>query len=159
MANAFHKIKHSFLFQTLEKIKFAKKANHSSTTRKHCKIVNKLEMANAFNKVGYNFLLQTLEMFKFAKEWIIQWIKACIVEPWIMPLISDQPIHFFVALRGIKQGWPLSPYLYILMLATFGKSVELARWQGIHLRIKIVWGSKSMNHFHFPNNTLFWRGI
>jgi hypothetical protein len=77
-------------------------------------MVIKLDMANAFDRVKHAFLFSVMQKFGFSK-YFIDWIQACIGSPWIAPLINGRPSQFFQASKGLRQGFPLSPSLYIIL--------------------------------------------
>ena len=62
------------------------KVIHSSLQRKEKGMVVKLDLANAF-RARHNFLLGVLHKFGSGTEFI-NWICACISEPWIDPLVN-----------------------------------------------------------------------
>ena len=83
-----------------------------------------------------------------------RWIKNFISIPWIAPLVNGRPTKFFQASRGIRQGCPLSPYLYILVVDSMSR--KLQQWQNIEeLRgLKIARGVRSANHAQFVDDTI-----
>eukprot|EP00253_Pinus_taeda_P004043 PITA_04043 len=84
----------------------------------------KLDMANAFDRVNHSFLLQVLRSFGFPPQFI-NLIKACISCPWIAPMVNGRPTSFFQAQRRLRQGCPLSPFLYILMANSLSKNLAV----------------------------------
>ena len=76
-------------------------------------MIVKLDLANAFDKVQLNFLFAVMLNLGFHPH-LISWIRACISGPWIAPLINGRPTNFFHASRGLRQGCPLSPLLYVI---------------------------------------------
>jgi hypothetical protein len=74
----------------------------------------KIDMENAFDHVKHSFLFEVLRKLDF-NHFFISWIGACITTPWIAPLINGRHAPFFQATRGLIQGFPLSPMLYVLM--------------------------------------------
>lgn len=71
-------------------------------------------MFNAFDRVSLPYLMAAVKKFGFSKD-IIEVIQASISDPWIAPLINRRPSEFFQSTRGLRQGCPLSPFLYIIM--------------------------------------------
>jgi hypothetical protein len=63
-------------------------------------MVVKLDMENAFDRVKHNFLLSVLKAYGFLENFI-SWIKSCINNPWISPLLNGCPTKFFKARRGL----------------------------------------------------------
>eukprot|EP00253_Pinus_taeda_P029587 PITA_29587 len=86
---------------------------HSSLHRKEKGMVIKLDLANAFDRVRHSFLFDVLQKMGFNPNFI-KWIRACISEPWIAPLVNGRAVDFFKASRGLRQGCPLSPLLFVL---------------------------------------------
>jgi hypothetical protein len=84
----------------------------------------------------------------------LAWISPCISDPWISPLINGRPIDFFNISRGLRQGCPLSPLLYILMVESLSRQLEKARLEKSIPRIKITRGARRINHSQFADNTL-----
>eukprot|EP00253_Pinus_taeda_P008466 PITA_08466 len=80
-------------------------AIHSSQLRKEKGMVIKLDLANAFDRVRLSFLWEVLKKFGFGMGFL-KWIHACIVDPWITPLVNGRAAGFFKALRGLRQGCP-----------------------------------------------------
>jgi hypothetical protein len=72
-----------------------------------------MDMINAFDQVRPS-LFVVLGKFGFDKEFIA-WVQAHIRSPWTTPMINGRPSTFFKISRGLRQGFPLSPLLYITM--------------------------------------------
>jgi hypothetical protein len=88
---------------------------HSSFSSKGKGMVIKLGMANAFDCVCHSFLFQVLKKFGFNID-SIKWVEYCIKGPWILPLVNGRLTGFFQSDWGLRQGFPLSPFLYIIMV-------------------------------------------
>ena len=68
-------------------------------------------------------------------------------------LINGSPSHFFTASRGIRQGCPLSPLLFILVIEGLSLLIDDARRHGLVKGIKI---SKhlSLTHLLFVDDVI-----
>jgi ribonuclease HI/exonuclease III len=130
---------------------------HSSKRRKEKGMLIKLDMANAFDRVNRSFLIKSLLAFGFSPHFV-QLINACIENPWIAPLVNGRPSNFFQARRGIRQGCPLSPFLYILMADTLSRKLSAERIAGTIPGLKSSPEAVPMNHSLFADDSLLLGG-
>jgi len=114
-------------------------------------------MANAFDRVSHSFFIYVVKNFGLAIDFI-DIIKACIQGPSISPLINGSPGRFFQRSIGLKQGFPLSPFLYIIMFDSLSRNLEHRNQSGFIIRIQFSRGVKSMNHYQFSDDTFFMGG-
>jgi hypothetical protein len=117
----------------------------------------KLDMANAFDRVKRSFLYKVLLAYGFSSEFI-NLIKACIDKPWIAPLVNGRPANYFQATRGIRQGCPLSPFLYILMADSLSRKLIAERNVGTIPGIRPTKGTEAVNHALFVDDSLLLGG-
>eukprot|EP00253_Pinus_taeda_P030665 PITA_30665 len=139
--------------QIHDTITLVQEAIHSSTSRQEKGFVLKLDLANAFDWVRHSFLFVVLKKMGFNSSFI-NTIAACISGPWISPLINGRPCEAFQSSRGLRQGCPLSPYLFILMEEPFSKALDHNRRFGHITGIKFGNGVKNINHSQFADDTL-----
>eukprot|EP00253_Pinus_taeda_P007860 PITA_07860 len=116
-------------------------------------MIIKLDMANAFDRVDHSFLRAALKKFGFSSK-IVDIISGCISNPWTAPLINGRPSNFFKSSRGLRQGCPLSPFLYIIMVETLSVHLENLRLKREIMGISIERGIKEINHSLFADDTL-----
>ena len=99
--------------QILDNIILVQEAIHTSYKKKEKGMVVKLDWAGAFDRVKHDFLFAAMRNFGFSQKFI-EWVKACVSAPWISLLVNGRPTNFFQASRGLRQGFPLSPVLYVI---------------------------------------------
>lgn len=143
--------------QMVGSIILVQEAIHSSQTRKEKGMAIKLDMENALDRVRHNFHPAVLTRFGF-NEILLSWISACIRSPWISPLVNGRPAPFFQLSRGLLQGCPISPILYILMVESLNKKLDKERENRLIPGIKISQGVTRINNFQFVDDTILLGG-
>jgi len=102
---------------------------------KNCKrktvwAVLKLDMEKAYDRLEWDFINKCLHELGFHPQWI-QWIFKCISSVSYFLLIDGEPKGFFQLTRGIRQGEPLLPYIFILCMevltTTLIKEADMAK--------------------------------
>lgn len=68
-------------------------------------------------------------------------------------LVNGSPEGFFAASRGLRQGDPLSPFLFIIMAEALGHSLENARTSWVD-GIQVTSSLPSIAHQQFANDTM-----
>ncbi|WMV45676.1 hypothetical protein MTR67_039061 [Solanum verrucosum] len=88
-------------------------------------VMCKLDIEKAYDHVNSGFLLNTLRQMGFGERWV-GWIKFCISTVRFSILVNGEPGGFFSSGRGIRQGDPLSPFLFILVMEGFDSLIRIA---------------------------------
>lgn len=73
-------------------------------------------------------------------------------------MINGRPANLFLATRGLRQGCPLSPFLYILMEDSLSKKLTLEKQNGSIPGIRIEKGIEPVNHALFTDDSLLLGG-
>ncbi|XP_052181660.1 uncharacterized protein LOC127794528 [Diospyros lotus] len=86
----------------------------------------KVNLAKAYDTVEWDFLLMTLQVMNFPSQFC-GWIRECITTPRYSVKINGQLNGFFPGGRGLRQGDPLSPYLFVLVMQVLQGIIHYSR--------------------------------
>ena len=92
----------------------------------------------------------------FGAKWV-NWIKRCITSTSFSVMINGSPEGFFNSTRGLRQGDPLSPYLFVIGMEVFSILVDKVALGGYLSGFNLVSrGGEDMQltHLLFADDTL-----
>jgi hypothetical protein len=75
----------------------------------------KIDLAKAFDRLQWNFIKGALQRLGLHPHFI-NLINACISSTSFSILVNGEPTAYFRPQRGIRQGCPLSPYLFVVAI-------------------------------------------
>ncbi|KAJ9682618.1 hypothetical protein PVL29_018523 [Vitis rotundifolia] len=110
--------------QILDAVLIANEAIDSTLKNNERGILCKLDIEKAYDKVDWTFILTVMQKMGFGEKWI-RWIRWCISTASFSILVNGTPTGFFQSSRGLRQGDPLSSYLFVIAMEVF--SVFLKR--------------------------------
>ena len=114
----------------------------------------KLNMEKAYDRIEWNYLLVTLSKLGFHNIFI-DWIKSCIATGSFSVLVNGIPGRQFRPSRGLGQGDPISPYLFILCAELLARKVHKASFSDTKdLGVKIGRSGVKVRFLTFADDTL-----
>lgn len=102
---------------------------HEARVRKQQGVVLKLDFENAYDKVNWNFLFQCLIDRGFNDRWL-EWFKTVVKGGTLNVKINDTIGRNFGSFKGVRQGDPLSPFLFNIAANCLQKMVQNAQDHG-----------------------------
>jgi hypothetical protein len=104
----------------------------------------KMDMEKAFDRMDWHFILSIMDKLGFSSTWLT-WIRLCISSISFSILLNGSPFGNFSPERGLRQGDPLSPFLFILGVEVFSRLMFKEERNG---SIKGLWIARNVTAIH-----------
>ncbi|XP_021737182.1 uncharacterized protein LOC110703699 [Chenopodium quinoa] len=113
----------------------------------------KLDMNKAYDRVNWVFLFRLLQAYGFSPYWI-QIIRQCVSTVSFQVLVNGNPLKAFQPQCGLRQGDPLSSYLFVLCMEVLSAMLRRGERSSLFKGIKISRGAPSISHLFFADDSL-----
>ena len=116
-------------------------------------VILKLDFAKAYDSVSWDFLLEVLRAMGFGRKWR-SWIRWCVSTATTSILVNGSPLRPTSMGRGLRQGDPLSPFLFALVAEVLNKMFCKALRQSCIEGIQIGDFGPAITHLQFADDTV-----
>ncbi|XP_012843177.1 PREDICTED: uncharacterized protein LOC105963331 [Erythranthe guttata] len=107
-----------------DNILLAQEMVHSISVRcRNSNLILKLDMAKAYDRVQWRFLFRVLELMGFSVN-LVDIIRRCVSSCQFSLLINGELTGYFTSFRGLGQGDPLLPTLFVLAADYFSRGLD-----------------------------------
>jgi hypothetical protein len=113
----------------------------------------KMDMEKTFDKMEWKLILAIMQHLGFHATWL-QWIESCISSTSFSIILNGSPYGLFSPKRGLRQGDPLSHFLFILGSKLLSRLLLKEERIGNIKGMKIARASHAINHFLFADDLL-----
>ncbi|GKC23951.1 RNA-directed DNA polymerase, eukaryota, partial [Tanacetum coccineum] len=126
---------------------------HWCSKKKKKSLIFKVDFEKAYDSVRWDFLEDVLKKFGFGNKWC-NWILCCLNSSKGSILVNGSPTEEFQFYKGLKQGDPLSPFLFILVMESlhlsFQRVVDTGMFKGLTLN-----DSLCLSHMFYADDAIF----
>ncbi|GKD28836.1 RNA-directed DNA polymerase, eukaryota, reverse transcriptase zinc-binding domain protein [Tanacetum coccineum] len=127
------------------------RGHNRKNSPKRCEI--QIDVQKAYDTVSWSFLEEIHGKFGFHKK-MVSWIMIYVRSTSFSICLNRESHRFFKGGRGLRQGDPISPYLFTLVMEVFSlimeKNIEESNEFGYHFRCKEL----KLSHICFVDDLL-----
>ena len=113
----------------------------------------KLDMHKAYDRVEWKFLKLIMIQLGFEVEWV-DLIMACVTSVCYQVQMNQSLSEYITPTRGLRQGDPLSPYLFLLCAEGLTSLILHEEEQGNRQGVKVCHNAPSISHLLFADDSL-----
>ena len=133
-------------FETLHYMK-----NHNSRNTGFMAL--KLDMSKAYDRVEWSFLKDVMIKMGFNDRWIVLVMKSITFVSYSL-LVNGEPFRHIIPTRGIRQGDPPSPYLFLLCSEGLHKHIQTTANNRAIKGVSICQNGLKLMHLLFADDSL-----
>jgi hypothetical protein len=138
--------------QILDAVGTTQECLHNIKSKNHKALILKLDLRKAYDLINWEFLRMILIKSGFGLA-TTSWIMSCVTSVSYAVLINGEPSPFFQRGKGLRQGCPLSPLLFILVMESLSILIRKEKEVGSLTGIKVSRITKIL-HLLFVDDVL-----
>ncbi|RVW24881.1 putative mitochondrial protein [Vitis vinifera] len=117
-------------------------------------VVFKIDFEKAYDHVDWEFLDHVLERKGFSLRWR-SWMRGCLSSTTFAILVNGNAKGWVKAIRGLRQGDPLSPFLFTIVVDVLSRLVVRAEERGLIEGLGVGRNRTRVSHLQFADDTVF----
>jgi hypothetical protein len=98
--------------------------------------------------MDWNYLMAVLNKMGFHQRWI-QWMRMCVESVDYSMLVNGEQVGPIIPGHGLRQGDPLSPYLFIICVEGLSALIRDAERRSVLMGTKVCRQAPSVSHLLF----------
>ncbi|VVA31667.1 PREDICTED: reverse mRNAase [Prunus dulcis] len=114
----------------------------------------KVDMNKAYDRIEWDFMEVLMRRMGFNSRWI-NLVLGCVRSVSFSIILNGKPGDFFCPFRGLRQGDPLSLYLFLLVSEALSLNLSKLTRDGNIQGIKLARRSPTLSHLFFADDSLF----
>lgn len=118
-------------------------------------IAVKTDISKAYDRVEWRFVKMAMKTLGFSEQWS-KLVMACVESAQYQVLINGKPHRDFRPSRGLRQGDPISPYLFVICTEMLVQMLRKAEEKGAITGLKVARGAPPISHQLYADDSLFY---
>lgn len=118
------------------------------------RMIFKVDFAKAYDSIEWDYLLDLLGRMNFPIKWI-RWVRECVTTASANVLVNGSPLGEFSLGRSIRQGDPLSPFLFLIAAEGLNLLTRRAVKEGLLKAVEVGRDRVEITHTQYADDTVF----
>jgi len=123
----------------------------TKTKGKDKSVALKLDISKAFDRIDWSYLKDVMCKMGFSGKWI-NWIMTCVETVDYSVIMNKEMVGPIIPGCGLRQGDPLSPYLFILCAEGLSALIRNAVNRGVLQGVRICHAAPRVSHLLFADD-------
>ena len=140
------------IFENVLLVQDIVKNYHKGTMNPRCTL--KIDLMKAYDSVNWELMIHCLHCYGFPVKFL-SWIRECITSPRFFVCLNGTLVGYFEGKKGIKQGDPLSPYLFVLNMEVFSRIMAESTGAALGFKFHPKCLKMKLTHFSYADDLLF----
>ncbi|GKV05043.1 hypothetical protein SLEP1_g17092 [Rubroshorea leprosula] len=139
--------------QLMDGVVIANEVVDEAKKKKRKSFLFKIDFEKAYDKVCWKFLECMMQKLGFCDTWR-RWIMECLRTSQVSVLVNGSPTRQFNISQGLRQGDPLSPFLFLIVAEGLNGMITTVVQKGLMEGVEV--GSKGfkVSHLQFADDTI-----
>ncbi|GKV29201.1 hypothetical protein SLEP1_g38147 [Rubroshorea leprosula] len=139
--------------QLMDGVVIANEVVDEAKKKKRKSFLFKIDFEKAYDKACWKFLDCMMQKLGFYATWR-RWIMECLRTSQVSVLVNGSPTRQFNISQGLRQGDPLSPFLFLIVAEGLNGMITTAVQKGLLEGVEV--GSKGfkISHLQFADDTI-----
>ncbi|KAL9676312.1 hypothetical protein QQ045_004526 [Rhodiola kirilowii] len=116
-------------------------------------IMLKIDMSKAYDRISWRFIIKMLSAWGFSNKWI-DLVYRNISNCWYSMIWNGSSYGFFKSNRGVRQGDPLSPTLFILAMEFLSRLINTSIQKNTITPYKVEGFKAHVHHLMYADDLL-----
>ncbi|RVW92839.1 LINE-1 retrotransposable element ORF2 protein [Vitis vinifera] len=117
-------------------------------------VVFKIDFEKAYDHVSWDFLDHVMEKKGFNPRWR-KWIRGCLSSVSFAILVNGNAKGWIKASRGLRQGDPLSPFLFTIVADVLSRMLLRAEERNVFEGFRVGRNRTRVSHLQFADDIIF----
>ncbi|GKU93106.1 hypothetical protein SLEP1_g6734 [Rubroshorea leprosula] len=117
-------------------------------------LIFKADFEKAYDSVNWNFLNSMMNKLGLCPKWR-NWIQECISSATVSILVNGSPTEEFLMEKGLQQGDPLAPFLFLIIAEALNGLILKAVEDNLFKGVEVGKSGLKISHLQFVDDSIF----